>query len=49
MSIAYWNPRNQIYPNTIEEGFSAKNITKFGGAGLLRRHFEKLGLLEHFE
>lgn len=49
MSIAYPNPRNQISRRSVEETFSGKNITKFGGAGLLRRHFEKLGLWEHIE
>jgi hypothetical protein len=49
VSIAYPNPRNQISRSNVEETFSGKNITKFGGAGLLRRHFEKLGLWELLE
>jgi hypothetical protein len=49
VSISYPNPGDQIYRSKIEEEFTGKNITKFGGAGLLRRHFEKLGLWERFE
>lgn len=49
MSIAYPNLGNQISCSSVEETFSGKNITKFGEAGLLRRHFEKLGLWELLE
>jgi len=49
MSITYPNQRNQISRSNVKETFSGKNITKFGGTGLLRRHFEKLGLWELLE
>ena len=49
MSISYSSTGNQISRSNIEETFSGKNITKFGVSGLLRRHFEKLGLWERLE
>jgi hypothetical protein len=49
VSIAYPNQKNQISRSSVKETFSGKNITKFGGAGLLRRHFEKIGLWERLE
>lgn len=49
MSISYSSTGNQISRSNIEETFSGKNITKFGGAGVLRRHFEKLSLWERLE